>query len=124
LLGRPQRRSGGPDGTHDILQVADAARQAIDAGDHEDVTMAKKVENYLELVATPWSWYSAFQVEEGGNFLCRRGAVPMAGDGQTGPWAPFLSMGALKRSWAPMVEQGVHGGNSDIGISRRARQIF
>jgi hypothetical protein len=36
---------------HDVLEVADRARQAVDAGDHQDIAFADEVENGLEFGA-------------------------------------------------------------------------
>ena len=51
LLGRLQRDALGLQLVHDVLQVLQRARQAIDAGDDERVAGAQEVEQHLQFAA-------------------------------------------------------------------------
>jgi hypothetical protein len=51
LLARLQGGALGLQGADDILEVADAARQAIDPGDHQHIALAQEVEYGAQLLA-------------------------------------------------------------------------
>jgi hypothetical protein len=51
LFGGPQGSAAGLNGAHDVLKVAVAAGEPIDAGDHENVTAAKEIEDRPQFLA-------------------------------------------------------------------------
>jgi hypothetical protein len=51
LLGRLRRRALGSHGSNDILKAADAPREAVDAGDHQHVTVSQEIEHCARFLA-------------------------------------------------------------------------
>src|SRR5262249_86020 len=52
LFSGSQGRSSRLHDTHDVLQVSDAAREAVNARDHQNISSAKEVENCTKLIAS------------------------------------------------------------------------
>jgi hypothetical protein len=47
LFGRLRDGTASPYSAHDVLEIADASREPINTGDHQHVTVAKKIEDRL-----------------------------------------------------------------------------
>jgi hypothetical protein len=50
LFRRLQRRTARLDGPHDVLKIANGARQPADPGDHEHVALAQEVEHGVQFL--------------------------------------------------------------------------